>query len=288
VFGESQFAEGCHVPASRRVEEDVVCWTEASAEIRVPLTPDDPSSGFIEVKMHAETEKVVRISCGGEPTEVRVGPEASIHRVPIVGTSFDVINNVGSRLVLGGYGGDRGFLERDDGQYEEAEDVFAWCGAAVLIRASYLRMVGRLDDRYFVYYEDTDLAWRGQLAGWRHRYVPTSIVRHEHAATSREGSELFQHCVDRNRLLTLARNAPWSWLWEASRVYLVDTAAIFKRDVIGRRRAGRGVSPGLALRRLRTFFAFLKFLPSTLLSRSRQKVSATERQRIVDQWAVPM
>ena len=37
-----------------------------------------------------------------------------------------------------GYGGDRGFLERDTGQYEAAADVFAWCGAGVLFRPAYL------------------------------------------------------------------------------------------------------------------------------------------------------
>ena len=32
-----------------------------------------------------------------------------------------------------GFGGDRGFLERDDGQYDEPAEVFAWCGGAVLL-----------------------------------------------------------------------------------------------------------------------------------------------------------
>ena len=54
---------------------------------------------------------------------------------PIPPEPFDVINNVGSNLFGGGFGGDRGFLEVDDGQYEEPADVFAWCGGAVLLEA---------------------------------------------------------------------------------------------------------------------------------------------------------
>ena len=101
-----------------------------------------------------------------------------------------------------------------------------------------------------MYYEDTDLSWRGRLAGWRYCYVPESVVRHEHAASSKEGSALFMHYVERNRFLTLARNAPWSMLAEASYVYLRDTAVILDRDVVRRMRHRSRPAPAFALRRL--------------------------------------
>jgi hypothetical protein len=288
VFGDTQFAEGCHLPEARRVEDDeVVCWTAGVAEVRLPLADEGSLPAHVEIELLADRDKTVHLSCGGTQVEAQVGREPTVHKVPVAGAPFDVINNVGSRLVDGGYGGDRGFLQRDAGQFEEREEVFAWCGAAVLLRTSYLQSVGLLDDRYFVYYEDTDLAWRGRLAGWRYEYIPESVVRHEHAATSREGSTLFQHYVDRNRFVTLARNAPWPVVKNASRVYLVDTAVIFRRDVIGRVRAGRGPSPGLALRRLRAYFAFLKLLSPTLRSRRRQHVSKAVRREIVERWSVP-
>ena len=103
--------------------------------------------------------------------------------------------------ITGGYGGDRGFLEADRGQYDKPADVFAWCGCSVLLRPRYLAEVGLLDERLFLYYEDIDLSWRGRAQGWRYRYVPESVVRHAHTATSVEGSELFQYYVERNRLL---------------------------------------------------------------------------------------
>ena len=64
----------------------------------------------------------------------------------------------------------------------------------------YLQEVGLFDERFFLYYEDTDLSWRGRMRGWRYGYVPTSVVRHEHAASSGEGTELFRYFVERNRL----------------------------------------------------------------------------------------
>ena len=74
----------------------------------------------------------------------------------------DIVNNVGSIVFEDGYGADRGFLEPDEGQYQEPVEVFAWCGGSVLLRPRYLADVGLFDERFFLYYEDTDLAWRGR------------------------------------------------------------------------------------------------------------------------------
>ena len=106
-----------------------------------------------------------------------------------------MINNVGSNLFSGGFGGDRGFLEVDEDQYEEPADVFAWCGGAVLLKRAYLDDVGTFDERFFLYYEDTDLSWRGQLRGWRYVYAPDAVVRHHHASSAgrRFGAVPLQH-----------------------------------------------------------------------------------------------
>ena len=129
--------------------------------------------------------------------------------VALDGEAFDVVNNAGSALYPGGYGGDRGFLERDAGQYDAPAEVFAWCGGAVLLSKAYLDDVGLFDERLFLYYEDTDLSWRGRLRGWRYVYEPTSrgpsparrVVR-------RSGSAVFRYYTERNRVLMLAKNAP--------------------------------------------------------------------------------
>jgi hypothetical protein len=146
---------------------------------------------------------------------VTVGREPQWVDVPIPPEPFDVINNVGSNLFAGGFGGDRGFLEVDRGQYEEPADVFAWCGGAVLLRRRYLDEVGTFDERFFLYYEDTDLSWRGQLRGWRYVYEPSALVRHHHAQSSGVGSPLFRYSTERNRLLMLAKNAPAKLAWRS-------------------------------------------------------------------------
>ena len=51
-------------------------------------------------------------------------------------------------------------------------------GAAMLVRREVLEQVGLMDERYFLYYEEQDLAWRARQAGWRCWYVPEARVVH--------------------------------------------------------------------------------------------------------------
>lgn len=123
-------------------------------------------------------------------------------------TLLPTINNAGVEVLRNGYGRDRGFGSTDLALFSAEADVFGWCGAAVLLRPAYLADVGLFDEHFFLYYEDTDLSWRGQLRGWRYRFVPQSTVRHDHAASAGSGSPLQLFYTERNRLLMLVKNAP--------------------------------------------------------------------------------
>ncbi|MFL6205827.1 MAG: glycosyltransferase family 2 protein [Acidimicrobiales bacterium] len=118
-----------------------------------------------------------------------------------------VINNVGNVLGPTWELHDRGFGEEDRGQYDREEDVWGWCGAAVLLRSRYLEDVGRFDERLFLYAEDADLSWRGARRGWRYRYVPTSVVHHQHRASSGQERTPFLDVLNRrNRLVVVTRH----------------------------------------------------------------------------------
>jgi hypothetical protein len=134
---------------------------------------------------------------------------AVLHSSEISATTerFDVLNSTGGILLPTGHGADRGFLEIDRGQYDEAVDVFAVCGAAAAFRTDVGRALGWFDPWLFAYYEDLDVSWRARRAGWVVRFVPAARVRHRHAATSRLGSDMFVFHNRRNRLAVLARNA---------------------------------------------------------------------------------
>ena len=100
----------------------------------------------------------------------------------------------------------------DSHVYNKPREVFAVKGAAVLYRRTMLNTLGYLDDGIFMYYEDADLAWRARRRGWRFWYEPDAVVRHEHAALSREWSPGFVRNVEFGKLRMLGKNAPRSWV----------------------------------------------------------------------------
>jgi GT2 family glycosyltransferase len=137
----------------------------------------------------------------------------------------------------------------------------------VLLRADYLRDVGLLDPRWFLYYEDTDLAWRGLLKGWRYRYVPAARVRHAHSTTIGHGSALYDVQHTRNRILTVTKNAPRAEVLATWRdaVRLVGTQ--LRSDVVARLRDHRAPEPALTARRVRALARALAATPAVLRDR---------------------
>lgn len=227
---------------------------------------------------------LVRVPAG-EKVELRIGGEW--RTVARDGPPVDVLNNAGSILVEGGYGADRGFQEVDAGQYDDPADIFAWSGASVLIRRSYLDDVGGFDERLFLYYEDFDLSWRGRAQGWRYLYVPGSVVRHVHTASSIEGSARFDYYVERNRLLVHAKNAPVGYAARVALGALRMTLVIARREIV-RRALFRGRPDAMVVsRRLRSFGGFLALLPAILAERlrpGRQRMTYKE----LTKWLVPL
>lgn len=57
-------------------------------------------------------------------------------------------------------------------------------GSVLLLRAEALAQVGGFDERFFLYSEETDWAYRAHRLGWRHAVVPSATARHTGAATS--------------------------------------------------------------------------------------------------------
>ncbi|HYB12064.1 MAG TPA: glycosyltransferase family 2 protein [Myxococcota bacterium] len=91
------------------------------------------------------------------------------------------------------------------------EDVFGACGAAALYRSAALREVRRpreapFAERFFMYYEDVDLAWRLCHAGWRTRYVPRAEAVHARGGSG-AGAQFVEYHLVRNRLWLTLRNA---------------------------------------------------------------------------------
>ena len=95
----------------------------------------------------------------------------------------------------GGYGEER--------EFGEARDVIVVSGACALLRrASLLELDGFIEE-FFLYYEDTNLAWRAFLAGMRVVYCPAATVLHNYEFGGRPQKWFL---LERNRLFSLLSN----------------------------------------------------------------------------------
>ena len=192
------------------------------------------------------------------------------------------INNAGVVLLGSGYGADRGLGSPDDERFASPVEVFGFSGGAVVMRTLAVKAVGGFDADYFMYYEDTDLSWRLRLAGWHIVYAPDAVVHHLHAASSDSQSEMFAFHNERNRLLTLLRDAPLGFA--ASRIarFALTTASL-----AGKRLIGRAVPDDQVFRsvlRLRVLAAVLSWLPVTLRKRRRVR-TRRRRSAVFHEWA---
>jgi GT2 family glycosyltransferase len=129
-----------------------------------------------------------------------------------------VFDSAGLLLYPDGIARTRGWQEKDQGQYDRAEEVLAPHGCACALRKAMLDEIGAFDEDFFCYFEDLDLGVRGQLAGWRCWYVPTSRVRHRKSASAGNYSVFKAYHVERNRLYCL-----WKWMPR----FLVFVAPLF-------------------------------------------------------------
>jgi GT2 family glycosyltransferase len=131
---------------------------------------------------------------------------------------------------------DRGQGEEDQGQYDSGfaicnlrfakHEVFGACGGAALYRRAMLEDVAvegeYLDEDFFAYYEDLDLAWRAQLRGWRAVYAPGAVATHvrgwgdrlskRERGAGRPGAICGPRLALRNRYLTVIKNDAWQHL----------------------------------------------------------------------------
>lgn len=140
------------------------------------------------------------------------------------------VDSMGIRMTRSGR-----HLDIEDGV---AGEVFGVSGAAALHRRAFLDDVAIdgevLDEDFFAYREDADLAWRGRLLGWRALCAPEAVAYHVRRVTPDVRSELpasiNMHSVKNRFLLRLKnqgiylalRNAPF----ELARDLIVLGAAL--------------------------------------------------------------
>jgi hypothetical protein len=134
------------------------------------------------------------------------------------------------------------------GKTEQPDPAAGWLqGCCLLLRVGALERVGLFDERFFLFWEDTDLSRRVEIDGWRLDIAPEArVLHHGHASvfrpdvvarTHRQGLRsrylYFAKYEGERRALAVSLVGRWIYAIRAARSAV---GIVFRRD---RRRSGR-------------------------------------------------
>ncbi|MFK7962004.1 MAG: glycosyltransferase family 2 protein [Phycisphaerales bacterium] len=116
------------------------------------------------------------------------------------------------------------------------------CGAALMIRRELFEAIGGFDPRYFLYFEETDLCRRAQLAGFRIFGVGEAVATHDAGASARASERtLYAGCIAEHyfesRFHYLASH---HGTLAAVAAHLLELPVLLARDVASRLRGRPG------------------------------------------------
>lgn len=117
----------------------------------------------------------------------------------------------------GDYFGPFGFLiersmgAKDTGQFDYITDILSAKSAASIIRKDLFERIGRFEEDYYMYLEETDLCWRVWLAGFRVVFIPGAKVYHAFNTPKKDFKRYYPKYIVRyygcrNYITTLIKN----------------------------------------------------------------------------------
>lgn len=99
-----------------------------------------------------------------------------------------------------------GINEEDKGQFGQTPRIVEFVtGCALMARRDVWEQVGLLDDKFFMYFEETEWCVRATRAGFKIAHVPAAMMWHKISVQARATSPRTFYYMTRNRLLFLNR-----------------------------------------------------------------------------------
>lgn len=121
---------------------------------------------------------------------------------------------------------------------EQSLDVGWLSGASLMIRRRTLDDIGLFDERYFLYFEETDLCLRGQRAGWSSRYVKESRAMHIGSVSTgmKTWKRMPGYWFD-SRLWYFTKNHGALYATLATLSFLAGSMILLTRQALGKKRS---------------------------------------------------
>jgi len=140
---------------------------------------------------------------------IEAAPEVGAAQPKLLDAGTGLVNSLGVRVGPDGAGVDIGDGEADIAVASgtPATPIELFTGGAVMFTTGFLADTGGFDERYFLYYEDVDLARRGAARGWQYRLAADSVVEHARGLSTGGDPGRTLWLQERNRLWAAFRFA---------------------------------------------------------------------------------
>lgn len=145
-----------------------------------------------------------------------------MRRITAQGEKLNIIDSVGGDVDIFGFPSARGIDEPDEGQLDNASDVFFSFGGAMLVKKEVINKIGGYDPTFFTLADDIDLCWRAHLAGYRVVAQPKALLYHRVSATlgTTFGRSKKRYLSEKNTFRMLLKNYSTATLVKTIPLYL--------------------------------------------------------------------
>ena len=123
------------------------------------------------------------------------------------------LDTTGDFYTTWGLPGPRNRDEPVENAQSKPGEVFGATGGGAIYRAAMFDDIDMFDEDFFMYYEDVDLSFRAQLAGWKVRFTPKAIAYHKVGASSKKVPGLAVYNTFKNLPLVFIKNVPGRLFW---------------------------------------------------------------------------
>lgn len=143
-----------------------------------------------------------------------------------------------------------GMHRKDVGQFDHITSAQFAPACFALLRADVFSAIGNFDEKYFVYYEDTDFAWRMNRHGMNFVFTPRIVVSHKVSALTGGPLSVFTlYYTNRNRIYFIRKNLRgFNKLCALTYVLAGRIPTLLRLEPAKSKRAWRGVFDGLTMR----------------------------------------
>jgi GT2 family glycosyltransferase len=142
------------------------------------------------------------------------------------------IDSTGDQYSIWGmpFPSNRNILDNDD--VSEGKHVFSATGGASLYRTSMLKEIGLFDEKFFAYYEDVDISFRAQLAGWKVWYEPKALAYHHVSGTSSKLGDFSRYHATKNFFMLYVKNMPSRLFVKYLPLFFIQSVRLFLSSLL--------------------------------------------------------